>query len=143
MPDVVISANHTLHDITEGNPNFVGIVHLQSQDGKEFMFGYPSQKDLDEGNIRFAQSRGGYASVNITKPEVGMVALRSLTPAPVSLRIWSDAIARPVAAPVASATPAMPLRSSQGESKTDKNLSILLWVAVIAALLYVLSKRKK
>ncbi len=137
MPDFTLSAHHTLHDITDGNPNFTGIVHVQSQDGKDFMFGNPSQKNLDEGVIQFSPSKGGYASINVTPNSgIGMIALKSVEP--VTVRIWSDAIstaARPSA--IVSSPSSVPSDSSSAK------LSILVWIVVILALMFIMVKRKK
>lgn len=144
MPDFTLSAHHTLHDITDGNPNFTGIVHVQSQDGKDFMFGNPSQKNLDEGVIQFSPSKGGYASINITPNSgIGMIALKSAEP--VTVRIWSDAISTAIPSVVASPlapSSASSVPSSSPDSSSAK-LSILVWIVVILALMFIMVKRKK
>jgi hypothetical protein len=135
MGDILINSNQTLHDITSGKPDFVGNVHVQSQTGIDFLYGYPSQSELDEGKIELAQSKGGYAMVSVTKPGTGMIALKSK--AEISVRIWSDTISAIVATPANIPSP-NPLEKSK-----EKNISLLLWVVVIIALIYVLNKNKK
>lgn len=147
MPDFTLSAHHTLHDITEGNPNFTGIVHVQSQDGKEFMFGYPSQKNLDEGLINFSSSKGGYASVNINANSgIGMIALKSAQP--ITVRVWSDSISTSVSStsPRPSHTENPPNQvqlSPTSLTNSSTSVSIVVWIGVILALVFIMIKRKK
>lgn len=123
-----ISQIYTLHDITEGNPSFIGNVHIESEEKKPFSIAYPTQKELDDGTISFTEVKNGYYLVPIRTPGTGFIALKSEKPQKV--RIWTDAISTNNSSP----SPPSPLQE-------DKNISMYIWIAVIVGLLFILIKK--
>lgn len=121
MPE--ISSHYTLHDITNGIPNFLGNVHVQSQQG-EFYWCYPTQQNLDEGNFNFQKSVGGHITFKVSEIGTGVVVLKS--DSPVSVRIWSDILPQEIV------------------SKTSPtgNMSIVIWIALLAIVIIMISKKK-
>lgn len=134
MSELLLSGHTTLHDISGGNPQFIGNVHIQSSDG-DFLYALPSQKNLDDGQINFIASKQGYALIQIKSPGPNLVALKAISPKPVSARIWTDSMAPLPSAPV--------MAHVQSEEKAPKksNLSMLLWVALLILAIYFLSQK--
>jgi hypothetical protein len=139
MSDLSIGAHQTLHEISPGNSNFRGNVHVQSHQG-DFMFSHPTQQELDNGNINFQQSKGGHATIPISEYRTGMIALKSQTP--MNIRMWADQISK-----IEAGAPHTQLTSSvsktESASKSDRNLSFLLWVGVIVVFICIFNSRKK
>lgn len=135
MGDLLIGAHQTLHEISQGNPNFTGNVHLQSQQG-DFLFSHPTPEELDNGSINFEKSKGGYAMIPVSKYRTGMIALKSQTP--INVRMWADQISK-----VATDNKPTDVSSTKVSNKTDRNISLVLWIGVIAILLYIINSRKK
>lgn len=142
MGEIDIDSVYTLHNIATGNSQSL-TVHIQSTVG-DFMYGYPSQKELDEANIKFQKSRDGHAMISIQSESgagPGMIALKSDTP--MKVRVWTDTISRVQEGPRGLGGPSGKGSQQKKDTKDmSKNISVLLWVAVIIALLFVISKKK-
>lgn len=137
--EILLTQISTLHKIDDGNPNFTGVVHVQSKDSKNFLVCYPSKDDLDEGRFNFQQSSEGYVSISIKSPGIGLIALQSASNEPVNVRIWSDAMSVPQIA-----TPSV-LQSSESSSsiETDnKSSAMLIWALVILVVIFVVRNNK-
>ena len=125
-----ISSQHTLHDITNGQNNFLGNVHIQSQQ-TDFYWSYPTQEDLDNGQFNFQKSSGGHAMFQVKTKGTGLVVLKSDTP--IQVRIWSDPLPPETLNSQVSSIP-------QNNSNTGS--ALVIWIALLIFLCIMVGKKK-
>lgn len=122
----------SLLDLNGSATNFSVRGHLQA--AEDFEYAVASQKEIDNSQISFRKSQGGYAMVTASSnPGQGYQSyyLVARSEKPLAARFWVEA--QPdLAISVAAPAPAKP-----------RNLSGLVWIALLVIVVLMVAKRSK
>ena len=135
MRSITIGPIQSAHDLNGYATNFAVRVYVQSAEGN-FLYGTPTQHEIDEGTIKFKQSQDGKAVTDVSANNEQLtnhfLVLKTENGKNINAQIWADKLQQTVKS----------VPNVDKKEGSYKFSMILCIVIVIAVLFFVLSKKK-